>query len=117
VLRSALPSAARWLEPPARISRTLYTQRTPVADFVKILPFSSAWSSEGRCGPVRRSKIKGSSRISSAQLKGYIRARWVFSGVPSGVRAVEGGKCGKHPHKFTFTFFTRAPEITLGRLL
>jgi hypothetical protein len=41
VLRSALPPAARWLEPPARISRTLYTQRIPVADIVKILPFRS----------------------------------------------------------------------------
>jgi hypothetical protein len=46
VLRSALPQAARCLEPPARISRTLYTQRIPVADIVNILPFrSAAWPS------------------------------------------------------------------------
>lgn len=54
MLRSALPSAARWLEPPARISRTLYTPRIPVADIVQILPFRF----ERRRGPVRWFKLK-----------------------------------------------------------
>jgi hypothetical protein len=54
VLRSALPSAAHWLEPLARISRT----RILVANITKILPFSSDGALELWCGPFRWLKLR-----------------------------------------------------------